>query len=350
MAAKPQSAKELVDGKWDQVLKHAGLDDAFFGYTRSEGPCPMCGGRTRFRFYDVKSGKHFCNGCGMAQDGWRLLRHLLGITDPFELSDWVRHEWAQIEKVEPSAFVRSGSGDASDESTWPALQAKYAREWEAGKPIQEGSPAWLYRKLRCPDAGQPPAVLRQVDQLKYWVANDDETARRTGKKFSVLGTFAGMLALVQGPDGAIVNVNRWYLNADGTKADVPKVKKLAGGIITRGSYAVRLAEPDDCLAVTESVENAENIMAMRGVACWATLGKVGMTRFALPAGYERVKRVDFYGDNDQADQHGRRAGNDAARAARDNAKRAGLKSSVHLPSSTSYDYADIGSGAALKKD
>ena len=229
----------------------------------------------------------------------------------------MRHEWAQIEKVEPSAFVRSGSGDASDESTWPALQAKYAREWEAGKPIQEGSPAWLYRKLRCPDAGQPPAVLRQVDELKYWVANDDETARRTGKKFSVLGTFAGMLALVQGPDGAIVNVNRWYLNADGTKADVPKVKKLAGGIITRGSYAVRL---------------------------------VGMTRFALPAGYEKVKRVDFYGDNDQADQHGRRAGNDAARAARDNAKRAGLKSSVHLPSSTSYDYADIGSGAALKKD
>lgn len=351
MAAKPQSAKELVDGKWDQVLKHAGLDDAFFGYTRSEGPCPMCGGRTRFRFYDVKSGKHFCNGCGMAQDGWRLLRHLLGITDPFELSDWVRHEWAQIEKVEPSAFVKSPVGDASDERNWPALRLKYIRAWEEGRAIQEGSPAWLYRKLRCPNVGPAPAVLRQVDKLEYWVPNDDETALKSGKRFRLLGTFPGMLALVQGPDGDIVNVNRWYLKADGTKADVPKVKKqMPGGIITRGSYAVRLAEPDDHLAVTESVENAENIMAMHGVACWATLGKVGLAKFALPVGYERVKRVDFYGDNDQADQHGRRAGNEAARQARDNAKRAGLRSSVHLPASTGYDYADIGSGAALKKD
>ena len=342
-------ARDLVEGKWDQVLRHAGLDDKFFGYTRSEGPCPMCGGNTRFRFYDVKSGKHFCNRCGMAQDGWRLLKHLLNTDDPHELSDWVRHEWAQIEKVEPAAVVHGPSGDASDESTWPALLAKYVKEWEAGKPIKEGSPAWKYRLLRCPNAGAPPAVLRQVAELKYWVLNDPEKARATGQKFSSLGTFAGMLALVQGPDGDIVNVNRWYLNEDGTKADVPKAKKLVGGIITRGTYAVRLAEPGDCLAVTESVENAENIVAMHGVACWATLGKVGMTRFTLPAGYEHVRRVDFYGDNDEADQRGRRAGNEAARLARDNAKRAGLRSSVHLPSSTSFDYADIGSGQARKK-
>src|SRR6516164_6438495 len=144
-----KTAKELVEGKWDQVLVHAGLDREFLQYTRKEGPCPMCGGRTRFRFYNFDTGKHFCNGCGMAQSGWRLLRYLTGIEDPLALSDWVRHQWADIERVVSApSTAGSFSRDASDESAWPALLEKYKKAWASSKPIREGSAAWAYRQRR----------------------------------------------------------------------------------------------------------------------------------------------------------------------------------------------------------
>lgn len=343
-----KTAKELVDGKWDQVLLHAGLDPAFLEYTKKEGPCPLCGGTTRFRFYDIETGKHFCNKCGMAQSGWRILRSLLGIEDPLLLSDWVRHEWAKIEKVErPASVGRSGARDGSDESTWPALIEKYAKAWASSKPIREGSAAWRYRQRRCPGIGDAPEVLRQVDALDYWVANDPAVAQRTGRAYTKVGTYPGMLALVQGPTGEMVNLWRWFLTSEGAKAPVPIAKKAMGAFTTKGTYAVRLAEPNDHLAISEGVETAESVMLMKGIPSWATLSKGGMERFELPEGYERVTRVDFYGDNDAADQLGRRAGNEASRKARDRMKAKGLKSFIYLPASTSYDFADICSGAAV---
>jgi putative DNA primase/helicase len=346
-------AAVLVKGKWDKVLLHAGLDPAFFEYnrlTKKEGPCPMCGGKTRFVFYDyVETGKHYCRACGMKQSGWRLLGYLLNINDPYELSDWVRHEWANIDRIDrpattASTFVR----DPYDESAWPEVLEKYKKAWKSSKPIQEGSAAWRYRQRRCPGIGAAPDVLRAVDALDYWVSNDEETVKMTGRRFTKVGTYPGMLALVQGPSGEMVNLWRWYLTPEGEKAPVPIAKKAAGIFTTKGTYAVRLAEPVDQLAICEGVETAESVMLLKGIPAWATLSKSGMERFALPEGYERVRRVDFYGDNDAADKLGRRAGNEAARKARDKMQAAGLKSFICLPASTKYDFADIRSGAAVR--
>tara|TARA_B100000035_G_C21036428_1_gene571211 strand:+ start:4972 stop:7047 length:2076 start_codon:yes stop_codon:yes gene_type:complete len=72
-------AKEAAEGRWPELLRDlAGLTD---GQLKDEhGPCPLCGGKDRYRF-DDKDGKgtYFCNQCG-AGDGFALLMKKNGWT------------------------------------------------------------------------------------------------------------------------------------------------------------------------------------------------------------------------------------------------------------------------------
>ncbi|MDF3833279.1 primase-helicase zinc-binding domain-containing protein [Cupriavidus basilensis] len=49
--------------------------------SKRQGPCPLCGGKTRFRFDNRNdAGTYFCNHCG-AGNGYTLLRAFAGMTD-----------------------------------------------------------------------------------------------------------------------------------------------------------------------------------------------------------------------------------------------------------------------------
>src|SRR6516165_9202823 len=61
-------------GRWREILPLLGVDTRFL--TNKQGPCPMCGGRTRFRFDDKNGdGTYYCNQCG-ADFGILLIRKL----------------------------------------------------------------------------------------------------------------------------------------------------------------------------------------------------------------------------------------------------------------------------------
>lgn len=341
-------AEDLAEGNWKDILTRAGLDVAFFDYVRREGPCPLCGGSTRFRWYDLEgTGKHFCNHCGMSQSGFRILQDLLGC-DFKGAAQWIRQEWAGNKAVTPAAprVVHKAAARAEGDAE---LLEKYTKLWKASSPIVEGTAAFKYRERRLRAKVPAPECLRSVSKMDYYVQCTQEEVKATGRSYRLVGSFPGMLALVLGPKGETVNVWRWYLTPDGEKAPVPNAKKGAGAFLTLGSYAVRLAEPVDHLAVSEGVETAEAVMLMKGIPTWATLSKAGMERFALPEGYDHVRRVDFYGDNDvpvwnQWKGRFERAGNDAARKARDKMKAAGKVSFVCLPASTDRDFADLNTG------
>ena len=65
------SPKELASGKWFFLLSSLGVDQNFL--KNKHGPCPICGGKDRFR-WDNKNGMgtFICNQCGSG-DGYRLL-------------------------------------------------------------------------------------------------------------------------------------------------------------------------------------------------------------------------------------------------------------------------------------
>src|SRR5687768_11676509 len=70
------STLERARGRWREILPRLGIETRFL--TNRHGPCPLCGGRDRYRFDDKEgAGTYFCNQCG-AGDGLILLRKLHG--------------------------------------------------------------------------------------------------------------------------------------------------------------------------------------------------------------------------------------------------------------------------------
>src|SRR6516225_8926134 len=67
---------ERARGRWQEILPQLGVDARFL--CNKHGPCPICGGRDRFRFDDRDgSGSYYCNQCG-AGVGLILVRKLKG--------------------------------------------------------------------------------------------------------------------------------------------------------------------------------------------------------------------------------------------------------------------------------
>jgi putative DNA primase/helicase len=57
---------ERARGRWREILPQLGIDSSFLKPNPyDKGPCPLCGGKDRFRFDDKEgSGSYFCNQCG----------------------------------------------------------------------------------------------------------------------------------------------------------------------------------------------------------------------------------------------------------------------------------------------
>src|SRR5215204_880230 len=67
---------ERARGRWREILPQLGIDTRFL--VNKHGPCPLCGGRDRFRFDDRDgSGSYICGQCG-AGVGLILVRKLHG--------------------------------------------------------------------------------------------------------------------------------------------------------------------------------------------------------------------------------------------------------------------------------
>ena len=70
--------RHVAQGRWRSILAVLGADEKTL--SGKHGPCPMCGGRDRFRFDDKEGrGTFFCSGCG-AGDGVQLAMAITGQT------------------------------------------------------------------------------------------------------------------------------------------------------------------------------------------------------------------------------------------------------------------------------
>ncbi len=65
---------DRAHGRWRDILIQLGIDPKYL--VNKHGPCPLCGGRDRFRWDNRDgSGSYYCNGCGPGS-GLILLRKL----------------------------------------------------------------------------------------------------------------------------------------------------------------------------------------------------------------------------------------------------------------------------------
>lgn len=254
---------KAAQGKWPQILATLGVPDEHL--INRHGPCPMCGGRDRFRF-DDKDGKgtYYCNACG-AGDGFDLLMKYNG---------WdFRVAAKEVEKL------------AGDYKPLPQKQQKDPRIRlekirSNAKPLTGDDPASKYLEAR----GISPAPGLMYSESEPYFENGEH-----------IKNYPAMLGLVKTPQGRPATWHVTYLE-DGKKAPVTspkKVMKSAGGI---NGAAIRLFPAKQHLGIAEGIETAIAAYQMTGIPTWAVLNTSGMQGFVLP---DAVNELTIFGDNDK---------------------------------------------------
>jgi putative DNA primase/helicase len=75
-----QLTLERARGRWPEILSRFGIDRKFL--RNRHGPCPLCGGKDRFRFDDLDgSGSYICNQCSASKGHGAGIRLLMKFRD-----------------------------------------------------------------------------------------------------------------------------------------------------------------------------------------------------------------------------------------------------------------------------
>lgn len=259
--------RQIAQGRWRSILTILGMDER--ALSGKHGPCPMCGGKDRFRFDDKEGrGTYFCSGCG-AGDGVQLAMGITGLS--------FRDVAAEVERIAGTVRPATTRTERTDDDKLSALR----RVFRESRPIERGDEACRYlagRGLRLYDL---PESIRLHPGMPY----------RDGG--AALGTFPTMLATVTDAAGRALSMHRTFIQ-DGTKAPVPAPKKLMQGLPLSGA-AIRLTPVSRSLGIAEGVETALAASELFEVPVWSCLSTSGIEAFDPPEG---VEHVIVFADND----------------------------------------------------
>jgi putative DNA primase/helicase len=295
---------ERCNGRWRSILPALGIHPRYLD--GKNGPCPICGGRDRWRFDNKRgAGTWICTHCGAGQ-GLKLAMMFMGIRDFKEIA-------VKIEAVlgeAPREQVRTERSEA-------AKRAALNELWMASRPVAAGDPVDNWMRRRGIALATYPTCLRTCIR-----------ARHSGPPVTF---HPAMLAMVADPVGKPVMIHRTFLTLDGCKAAVGKVRMFCAGKVPPGS-SVRLAPPDATMGVAEGIETALAAAQMFQVPVWAALSDRGVETFEPPAGTERLL---IFSDNDR-NGVGQKAA--YALAARLSTK---MKVDVSIPDQPDTDWNDV---------
>jgi putative DNA primase/helicase len=303
-AAKVKTADAAV-GRWPGIMQSLGVDPAYL--RNKHGPCPICGGRDRYRYDDREGrGTWFCSHCGSG-DGFKLLQGVFG---------WSFNEAArQVDRIVGTVPAGPVTLERTEESKVRALR----QVWAESRVVVHGDPVWLYLSRRL-GIEEVPAGLRLHPGLRY-----------TDEEGHDLGKFPAMLARLQYPDGTGASIHRTYLTEDGHKAPVPQPKKIMAGKSLK-TAAVRLSEVETTLGIAEGLETALAASIRFGVPVWAATSAALLESWVPPTGVERVL---IAGDNDASF-----TGQSAAFGLARRLAQKGLAVEVQIPGEIGHDWAD----------
>jgi putative DNA primase/helicase len=258
--------QERARGHWLSILPALGIDRRFL--KRSNGPCPMCGGKDRWRFTDLNGkGTWWCNQC-LGGDGVKLAVKFTKL--PF------KDLATQIERIIGSAPIERIAVQRSDMSIRDGLN----RLWQSGRPVVPSDPVDVWLQRRGVGMQDYPKCLRSGMRIRH-----------SGPPVT---WHPAMLATVSDAAGRPATIHKTYITTDGAKAAVDKVRMFCAGSVPAGG-AVRLAAPGPVLGIAEGIETALAATKMFGIPTWSALNAGGVEKFEPPA---ETQRLVVFGDND----------------------------------------------------
>jgi putative DNA primase/helicase len=289
-------------GRWHGLLIALGIDETYL--KNIHGPCPICGGKDRFRFDDKGGdGTYYCNSCGPG-DGWKLAQLITRLS---------------AKEVAKKIFALVGDVPARKQTP---LDQDYDKNRKRLQQIMRGcdtdaeiSAMRLYLRNR----GLPYTHhLYFHPGLPYYDSG------------ALLGKYPAMLGQLWN-NGQAVTLHITYLTPDGKKAPVPAAKKIMPkcGTVTGG--AIRLSDVYPEMGIAEGIETALAVMKLYNMPCWAAATAGLLEKFNPPA---EVKDLHIFADND-ASYTGQAAAYSLAKRL---SNEIGVR--VHVPERVGTDFAD----------
>lgn len=254
--------KAEATGQWSGIFAQVGIEVG----NGKHLPCPICGGRDRFRFDDKDGrGTWFCNKCG-AGDGIKLLMSSFG--DDYKgamnrLAGVLGHK-----DFSPSTVKKHRHNNA---------RRLLNEVWRSSQPLAGDDLVTKYLRSR--------RLYMAVNDVRFCPSCYESDSERK---------MPAMVALVRNAGGKPVSIHRTYLDGPG-KAKIRSPKKLMPGTEKLSGCAIRLFDADDIVGVAEGIETAIAARQLFDVPVWATVSSGIMESFDPPKG---VRRVVIFGDND----------------------------------------------------
>ncbi len=312
---------ERARGRWREILPALGVDAKTL--TNKHGPCPICGGKDRFRFDDKNgSGSWICNqghggehdkAAGSAGSGVSLLMDLKGCGFP-EAAKLIESVIGRDSQPRPTANENVDNEQAARDRYEQMLGY-----WRAGQPIKAGDPADLYLRSRV-GAYRATRALRLIPQTVF-----------AGRSMpALISAFVDI-------HGDLAGIQRTFLTVDGRKVTDLETSRWNTGTLPEGG-AVRLAAHDNTLGIAEGVETALSATSLYGVPCWAALNAGRLETWEPPEG---VRNIVVFGDADLNYRGQQAAFNLAHRLSRKVQGKAELMVQVALPNDLGADWNDV---------
>jgi putative DNA primase/helicase len=286
---------ERARGKWRHILLQLGVEERFL--SGKQGPCPICTGKTRYRFTDKdRDGWGYCNKCG-GMPGIVLLRRLYG---------WdYRTACLEIDRIIGT-------------DTAPAPCAPKRPDDRKRADI-----------LRLFNGTSDDEIVNEWLALKGLGVSSDILFGRRACSFYEDGRLIGyepaVIVPITSPAGEMVSAQRLYLRSN--------AKKIMPSTGTINGAAVRLFEADDELGVAEGVATAVGAYQLFGVPTWAALSANGIKTFEPPP---NIRRLHIFSDNDS-----NFVGQEASFALAKRVAASGVESNVNVPTDADTDWRDV---------
>lgn len=337
--------KQQARNHWTDFLESQGIGSGYLN--KKHGPCPMCGGKDRFRYINKKGdGDFICNTCTpKGGDGFdflmkfrrlefaevcRLLEKFLGIVPGYEANRVVpEHTKIANQKTETAEDIEKVS----------QRKERYLKEvWDGSQDIAEGDVVHQY--------------LTKTRGLKTW--NSDVLAFHPGLTYQSREKerllFPAMLAIIQNVEGKNVSIHRTYLTPithQKIPAEIGEARKLMSSRYTPNGCAIRLAEPiDGVLGLAEGIETALFCMQESKLPTWSTMSHVFMPMVKIPS---HVHTVYIFADNNSRDpKTGRQVGQESATELAKRLVEEKKKVFLVIPPDPDKDWLDMGYVPDLK--
>lgn len=294
-------------GRWRSILPAVGVPSGYL--TGKHGPCPMCGGKDRFRFTDHQGkGSFICNQCGKGS-GIDLVMAVLKV---------------DFKEAVKAIEVHVGSAPIVAPKAQQQPKRDGASMWGRGQRLYTGDVVTRYLEARGIRLETLPSQLRLLPDASY--RHDD--GRRE--------THPAMLAHFVAPDLSAATVHFTYLDEAGAKAKVPTVRKFFPGPVPKGG-AVRLAPSAETMGVAEGIETALAAAALNDLPVWSTLTAGGLLNWEPPA---TARNIIIFGDCDASF-----TGQCAAYSLAHRLANMGLRAEVRIPDEIDTDWNDVLQGS-----